>query len=312
MNILERSLLLATEIKKTRLALDLKENKRLAKKSIDEIDWNLFSRVAIREHGYSKFPIGLEIIKSNKDNDKEYIRESVKNILKSKEVLNFSKNMYEFKKIINEIIYSVSQPYFLENSALFENQDIEREYRLFYVDFIRLGIVQRLLSYKVYRNFNDSIKKIQRLNKDIEHLHFWNKEVVDEINKVCSNFEEKRILTVSNILTSIISLIEQVIYENHFDKTIFLDVNDLQVFNRSENSINGLIDFELEVNIGCEFDNIGSDGWIIFLKNKGCLETLLITKKTFKLIPDNKAILKGVIYPYNDRAFIEDYINNTK
>ena len=37
-----------------------------------------------------------------------------------------------------------------------------------------------------------------------------------------------------------------------------------------------------------------------------------ITKKTFKLIPDNKSILKGVIYPDNDRAFIEDYINNTK
>lgn len=312
MNILERSLLLATEIKKTRLALDLKENKRLAKKSIDEIDWDLFSKAGIREHGYSKFPIGLEIIKSNKDNDKEYIRESVKNILKSKEVLHFSENMYEFKKIINKIIYSVSQPYFLENSVLFENQDIEREYRLFYVDFIRLGVVQRLLSYKVYRNFNDSIKKIQRLNKDVEHLHFWNKRVIDEINKVCSNFEERRILTVSNILTSIISLIEQVIYENHFDKTIFLDVNDLQIFNKSESSIDGLIEFELEVNIGCGFDNIGNDGWIIFLKNKEYLETLLITKKTFKLIPENKAIFKGVIYPDNDRAFIEDYIKNTK
>ena len=220
--------------------------------------------------------------------------------------------MYEFKKIINEIIYSVSQPYFLENSVLFENQDIEREYRLFYVDFIRLGVVQRLLSYKVYRNFNDSIKKIQRLNKDIEHLLFWNKEVIDEINKVCSNFEERRILTVSNILISIILLIEQVIYENHFDKTIFLDVNDLQIFNKSESSIDGLIEFELEVNIGCGFDNIGNDGWIIFLKNKEYLETLLITKKTFKLIPENKAIFKGVIYPYNDRAFIEDYIKNTK
>ena len=74
----------------------------------------------------------------------------------------------------------------------------------------------------------------------------------------------------------------------------------------------GLIDFELEVNIGCGFDNIGNDGWIIFLKNKDYLETLLITRKTFKLIPDNKAILKGVIYPDNDRAFIENYIKSIK
>ncbi|NFE73025.1 hypothetical protein FDC27_01975 [Clostridium botulinum] len=312
MNILERGLLLAIEIKKTRLALDLKENKRLAKNSIDDIDWSLFSNAATKEHGYSKFPIGLEIIKSNNDNDKEYIRESVKNILKSKDVLNFSENMYEFKKIINEIIYSVSKPYFLENSVLFENQDVEREYRLFYIDFIRLGVVQRLLSYKVYRNFNDSIKKIQRLNKDIEHLHFWNKEVINEINKVSANFEERKILTVSNILTSIISLIEQVIYENHFDKTIYLDVNDLQIFNKSESVIEGLIEFELEVNIGCGFDNIGNDGWIIFLKNEEYLETLLITNKTLKFIPENKAIFKGVIYPDNDRVFIEDYIKNTK
>lgn len=309
MNILQRSLLLGTEIKKTKLALDLKENKSLAKKSIDDIDWSLFSKAAIREHGYNKFPIGLEIIKANKENDKVFIRESVKRILKSKEILNFSKNMYEFKQIINEIIYSVSQPYFLENSVLFENQEIECEYRQFYVDFIRLGIVQRLLSYKVYRNFNDSIKKIERLSKDIEHLHFWNKEVNNEINKVCFNFEERKILTVSNILTSIIALIEQVIYENHFNMVTFLDVIDLQKYNKNESNIDGVMEFELEVNTNYKDIN---DGWIMFLQNKECMETLLITNKTFNLVPEQKATFKGVIYPNDDRAFIKKYIDNIK
>lgn len=309
MNILERSLLLGKEINKTRLALDLKENKILAEKSIDGIEWSLISKAAIREHGYTKFPIGLEIIKLNRDNGKKYIRESVKNILKSKEILEFSENMYAFKEIINEIIYSVSQPYFLGNSILFENQDIEREYRHFYVDFIRLGIVQRLLSYKVYRNFNDSIKKIQILNKDNKHLHFWNKEVNDEIRRLSSNSEEKKILTVSNILTSITLLIEQVIYENHFNMVTVLDVTDLQKYDKNESDIDGLIEFEVELNT--KYINI-NDGFIMFLQNKECMETLLITDKTFNFVPNRKATFKGIIYPNDDRAFINKYIDNIK
>ncbi|TBX09875.1 hypothetical protein BFS07_03970 [Clostridium perfringens] len=309
MNILERSLLLGTEIKKTKLALKLKDNKILAENSINNLDWSLFSQASIREHGYNKFPIALEIIKANKENHKVFIRESVKRILKSKEIISFCENMYKFKQIINEIIYSVSQPYFLENNALFENQEIEREYRKFYVDFIRLGIVQKLLSYKVYRNFNNGIKRIESLNKNINHLHFWDEEVKDEINKVCFSFEERKILTVSNMLTSIIALIEQVIYENHFNMVIFLDITDLQKYNKNESNIEGLMEFELE--LGANTIDI-SDGWIIFLQNKEYLETLLITTKTFELAEEQKTIFKGVIYPNDDKAFINKYIDNIK
>lgn len=311
MNILHRSIILGNEIKKTKLALDLKESCRLAKASINDEDWNLFYNAAT-ERGYNKIPIGLEIIKINKENNQAFIREAVKRILESKEALGLSKNMYDFKQKINEMIYSVAHPFFLEKSVLFENQDIEREYRQFYVDFVRLGIVQKLLSYKIYKNFENSIKKIENLNKVIEHLHFWNKEVNNEINKVCINSQERRILTVSNMLNSIISLIEQVIYENHFDMIIFLDVNNLQVYNKVESNVEGLIEFELEVNINYIFDSIGNDGWIIFLEDKGYTETLLVTQKTHNFIPENRTIFKGFIYPNDDRAFIENYINNVK
>ena len=57
-------------------------------------------------------------------------------------------------------------------------------------------------------------------------MHFWNKEVNEEINKIYLTLRKENI-NMSNMLKSIIALIEQVIYEMHFDMVTFLDVIDL-------------------------------------------------------------------------------------
>lgn len=305
MNILQRSLLLGIEIKKSKLAKNLIKSKSIAKDSINDLSWELFSKAAKKEYAYNKFPVGLEIIKLNKDHKSDYVRESVNNILQSKEILMFSDQIYKFRAKLNELLYSISQPYLLEESILFENQDIEREYRNFYADFIRLEIVQRLLSYKVYKNFDNSIKKIEILNKNMNNYHFWNSEVINEINSICINHEEKEILSVSNMMTSIMTLIEQVIYETHFDMITFLDVEDLQKYNKYKSNVDGIMEFELEMNV------CANDGWIMVLNNKGHREVLLMTNKSVKFGQESgqNTTIKGVVYPSDDKNFIQNYIN---
>ena len=220
MNILERSFILADKIYNHDIARSLKENYDIAKQILD-IDWSLLYNAAKYEHGYSKIPLGLQIVKANVNNEDILIRNSVERIMKCKEVETLSQKMTEFKNITNELVYSIHSPRILEESILFTSTSIEREYRKFYCDFLRLNLIQNLMMYKSYPGIENAINKVDKIYKETNFSFFWEEKILDKINEVAKDSYEKNILVISNIFYTVMRLVEQVIFENHFDKIIF-------------------------------------------------------------------------------------------
>lgn len=171
MNILERSFILADKIYNHDIARSLKENYDIAKQILD-IDWSLLYNAAKYEHGYSKIPLGLQIVKANVNNEDILIRNSVERIMKCKEVETLSQKMTEFKNITNELVYSIHSPRILEESILFTSTSIEREYRKFYCDFLRLNLIQNLMMYKSYPGIENAINKVDKIYKET-NFSFW-------------------------------------------------------------------------------------------------------------------------------------------
>lgn len=287
MNILERSFILADKIYNHDIARSLKENYDIAKQILD-IDWSLLYNAAKYEHGYSKIPLGLQIVKANVNNEDILIRNSVERIMKCKEVETLSQKMTEFKNITNELVYSIHSPRILEESILFTSTSIEREYRKFYCDFLRLNLIQNLMMYKSYPGIENAINKVDKIYKETNFSFFWEEKILDKINEVAKDSYEKNILVISNIFYTVMRLVEQVIFENHFDKIIFIDINSVNSY-KIENGI--MNKFIIEVNENVDI----KDGWIAFLNNGIKNEVLLINKKQISFIPNYKATLSGYI-----------------
>lgn len=304
MNILERSFILADKIYNHDIARSLKENYDIAKQILD-IDWSLLYNAAKYEHGYSKIPLGLQIVKANVNNEDILIRNSVERIMKCKEVETLSQKMTEFKNITNELVYSIHSPRILEESILFTSTSIEREYRKFYCDFLRLNLIQNLMMYKSYPGIENAINKVDKIYKETNFSFFWEEKILDKINEVAKDSYEKNILVISNIFYTVMRLVEQVIFENHFDKIIFIDINSVNSY-KIENDI--MNKFIIEVNENVDI----KDGWIAFLNNGIKNEVLLINKKQISFIPNYKATLSGYIYPKDDSLYINNFIKSIK
>ena len=206
MNILERSFILADKIYNHDIARSLKENYDIAKQILD-IDWSLLYNAAKYEHGYSKIPLGLQIVKANVNNEDILIRNSVERIMKCKEVETLSQKMTEFKNITNELVYSIHSPRILEESILFTSTSIEREYRKFYCDFLRLNLIQNLMMYKSYPGIENAINKVDKIYKETNFSFFWEEKILDKINEVAKDSYEKNILVISNIFYTVMRII---------------------------------------------------------------------------------------------------------
>ena len=183
MNILERSFILSEKICKHDIARSLKEDYYISKKNLG-FDWSLLYNAAKYEHGYLKIPYGLEIVKANVNNEDTGIRESVERIIKNKEVGILNQNMIKFKNIINELVYSVHKPSILEESKLFTYVDIEREYRKYYADFLRLNLIQNLIICKSYPGIETAINKVNKIHEEINFNFFWEEKILHKVNEV--------------------------------------------------------------------------------------------------------------------------------
>lgn len=131
------------------------------------------------------------------------------------------------------------------------------------------------------------------------------RKILDKINEVAKDSYEKNILVISNIFYTVMRLVEQVIFENHFDKIIFIDINSVNSY-KIENGI--MNKFIIEVNENVDI----KDGWIAFLNNGIKNEVLLINKKQISFIPNYKATLSGYIYPKDDSLYINNFIKSIK
>ena len=305
MNILERSFILADKICNHDRARNLKEDYYMVKQILLDMDWSLLYEAAKYEHGYLKIPLGLQIVKSNVNNESVLIKGSVERIMKCKEVEPLSQKMIEFKSIINELVYSVHSPKILEESILFTSTSIEREYRKFYSDFLRLNLIQYLMMYKSYPGIESAINKLDKIHKEIEFSFFWEERILDKINEVAKDSHEKKILVISNIFYTIMRLIEQVIFEHNFDNILFIDINSVKSYEIENGVMNK---FTIEVN-----ENLDEkDGWIAFLNDGIKNEVLLINTKKTSFKPNYKQILTGYIYPEDDSLYIKNFIKSIK
>lgn len=304
MNILYRSFILADKIYNHDIARSLKEDYDIAKQMLG-FDWSLLYNAAKYEHGYSKIPLGLQIVKTNINSKDTFIRNSVERIIKCKEAETLSQKMIEFKNITNKLVYSIHSPNILEESILFTSTSIEREYRKFYSDFLRLNLVQNLMMYKSYPGIETAINKVDKMYKETNFSFLWEDKIIDKINEAAKDSDEKRILVISIIFYTLMKLVEQVIFENHFDKITFIDIDNVNSYEIEDGIMNK---FTIKVNENVDI----KDGWIAFLNDGIKNKVLLINKKQTSFINNPKTTLTGYIYPEDDSLYINNFIESIK